>query len=325
VTTSLTAAQKRHYDIHGVGVEIRATESAVLDAIELRLCDFGPEPRNGGEVRLKYENPPPDAVGTRGRAVYDTPHGSLFYEPETDALTGTLAGVTLRCEAGTGVASIRCAEFSCRNLYLATHPLTTICLMELLERRGRFSLHAGCLASREGGGVLIAGPSGAGKSTLTLALARSGLAFLSDDVVFLTAASTTGEVRVLGFADTIGIGPNAGELFPELQGLASEPPADGFPKRLHRIEELFGERAIAACRPRAIVFPFVAPERPSAIDELDAGEALLRLVPDVLLTHSESTQAHLAAIGGLLNQVRCYTLCSGHDLERAAELVRGLL
>ena len=54
-------------------------------------------------------------------------------------------------------------------------------------------------------------------------------------------------------------------------------------------------------------------------------EALLRLVPDVLLTQAESTRAHLAAIAELLTQVRCYTVRSGHDLERAAQLVRALV
>lgn len=77
--------------------------------------------------------------------------------------------------------------------------------------------------------------------------------------------------------------------------------------------------------PSTLVFPEVAPEEPSAIRALDGKRALLRLVPDVLLTEPISTQAHLQAIGRLLEQVRCYTLTSGADLERAAELARATL
>jgi hypothetical protein len=45
----------------------------------------------------------------------------------------------------------------------------------------------------------------------------------------------------------------------------------------------------------------------------------------VLLTDTLSTQAHLQAIGALLDQVECYSLRSGADLERAAALVAELV
>jgi hypothetical protein len=82
---------------------------------------------------------------------------------------------------------------------------------------------------------------------------------------------------------------------------------------------------IESCTPEVILFPRVAADRPSALAPLDPGEALLRLVPDVLLTEPDATQAHLAAIGALLVQVRCYSFDSGNDLStavaRLAELV----
>jgi hypothetical protein len=49
------------------------------------------------------------------------------------------------------------------------------------------------------------------------------------------------------------------------------------------------------------------------------------LVPDVLLTEPAATQAHLQAIGMLVEQARCYELRSGTDVERAAELVRAVI
>ena len=233
----------------------------------------------------------------------------------------------LCCEPQRGLAEITAESFDGSRLYFATHPLATVAMMEIFERRHLFSLHAACLCSVEGRGVLVSGPSGSGKSTLTLALARAGLGFLSDDVVFLATVPGTAErrVRVLGFADTLGLTPYAAERFSDLRSHVGAAPQPGFPKPLGRIEDLFGAAAIPACDPVAIVFPEIDREHPSRIAEIDAGEALLRLVPDVLLTDEESTRRHLEAIGTLLGQVRCYRLRSGPDLERATEFVAELV
>jgi hypothetical protein len=326
--THAPAILRRFYEVHGVGVRVETVEPAVLEAMDLRLRAFRSEPVREPDLRLEFvvdglggSEPPP--VG--GRPVYDTPHGSLHYLPEEDVLYGELGGVALRCEPSRGIARLSTAVFGGRALYLATHPLATVSLMELLERHGLFSLHAACLATEDGGGALIAGPSGAGKSTLALALARAGMHLVSDDIVFLSLGNGGAAVRALGFADAVGLSERAGRSFVELQGLLDEAPADGFPKRLHRIEELFGRPIRSDCRPDALVFPEVAPDAPSAIGQLDPRDALLRLVPDVLLTEPTATQAHLAAIGALLGEVRCYALRSGTDLERAAYLVRRVI
>lgn len=327
MTVSLTGLRRR-YAIHGVGVEVLATDQAVIDALQLRLDGFASEEWADPQVTLEFaaeaDNGSVPQAG-EGRDVYDTPHGSLHYIPSDDLLYGDLGGVRMRCEAGRGIARLQCPVFAGRDLYLATHPLVTICLMELLERRGLFSLHAACLSDDAGSGVLLAGASGAGKSTLALALARGGMRFLSDDVVFLHRDADAEVVRALGFADAVGLSDHAAERFGELRGLIECPPVEGFPKRLERIEDLLGATAVADCDPVALVFPEVSRSWPSAIVELDPREALVRLVPDVLVTDASATQSHLQAIAELLDQVRCYALRSGTDLERAAALIRGLV
>lgn len=322
------ATVQRRYDIHGVGVGVRCDDPAVAEAMELRLRDFRSEPEGRLDVRLEFlsgtpNGSPPPARG--GRPVYDTPHGPLRYFAREDLLCGELGGVQLRCAASRGLAQFRSATFAGRDLYLAAHPLATISLMELLERRGLFSLHAACLAAENGQGVLLAGATGAGKSTLALALARENMSFLSDDLVFLAHDRDESPVQAMGFADSIGVTERMGERYADLRPLLREPPETGFPKRLVRIEELFGARAVSTCTPRAVVFPEVARDRPSRIEPLDGRDALLRLVPDVLLTEPAATQAHLETIAALLDQVRCYALRSGTDLERAAALVRELV
>jgi hypothetical protein len=317
----------RSYAIDGVRLTVRSHDPAVLEAMDLRLRGFDRDPSPArAEVRFEFvaggESAAPPAG--RGRPVYDTPYGSVYYFPDADAIWGELAGVHLRCEPGRGIAWVQSAVFTGRELYLATHPLATIGLMELLERHGLFSLHAACLATSVEHGVLVAGPSGAGKSTLALALARAGMSFLSDDVVFL-ARDGDGAMGVIGFADAIGLTEHTAERFSELRRLLDDPAAPGFPKRLRRIEELFGAPVLTACVPEVLVFPQVRRGQPSRIAPLDPQEALLRLVPDVLLTEPAATQAHLAAIAAMLGQVRCYAVDSGVDLERAAELVHELV
>jgi hypothetical protein len=305
------------YDLHGVGLEVRAESSAVREELDLRLRAFrgdpGPQP-----LRLEFLEGDGHVIAApadAGRPIYDTPYGPVRYFPDTDTLYADLHGVRLRCDATAGVARLQAQELTGRELYLATHPLATICLMELLERRGRYCLHAGCLAD-DGRGVLVAGPTGSGKSTLTLALVRAGLGFVSDDLVFLTA-----EGEALGFADAAGITDDSARRF-GLEHLAK--PA-GFPKRLVRAEDAFGVTPVARCAPRLLVFPEVAYDTPGELLDLDPGEAYLRLVPDVLLTQPAGTQSHLAAISALLARVRCYTLRSGTDLGYTAALVRQAL
>jgi hypothetical protein len=328
--TGAAISLRRSYEVHGVRVDVCAEDPAVLGALELRLRDFRRQPTAAAEVRFEFvteggnDRDLPELAADAGRPVYDTAYGSLRYHPQLDIVYGTLGGVGLRCEPRRGVALLSSSRFIGHDLYLATHPLTTISLIELLERRGLFALHAACLATPDGSGVLLSGPSGAGKSTLALALARQGMSFLSDDIVFLARAGDAPNVRVLGFADAIGITGHAAARFAELQAPDTEPVADGFPKRLKRIEDLFGSSALASSEPHALVFPEVVRDQPSALVPLDPGEALLRLVPDVLLTEPAATQEHLHAIAALLDQVRCYELRSGRDLERAAELVRAV-
>jgi hypothetical protein len=328
--TATAASLRRGYAIDGVGVGVCADDPAVVAAMDLRLRGFGPDPgaETGAGVRLEFtidDQSGASRAPEPGRQVYDTRYGSLYYLPQADIVCGTLAGVQLRCEAARGVALFRSAAFSGRELYIATHPLATIALMELLERRGLFSLHAACVATADGRGVLLAGTSGAGKSTLAVALAMTGMSLLADDVVFLACDGDGQAVRVIGFADAIGLTEHAGVQFAAIRERLREPPADGFPKRLVRIEELFGSQAVAECRPEALIFPEVAADQESRVAPMDSSEALLRLVPDVLLTEPAATQAHLAAIGALLDRVQCYTLRSGTDLERAAQLVAGLV
>lgn len=77
--------------------------------------------------------------------------------------------------------------------------------------------------------------------------------------------------------------------------------------------------------PAALVFPTVAGTRNSRIEELDAGTALLELMPNVLLTDAGVVQAHVDALGALVRSVPAFRLRTGTDLDAAVRLVTDVL
>lgn len=255
--------------------------------------------------------------------MYEPPGGVVRHAPETDALYAELRDVRMEADLRRGVVRIAGAEWSGAQRYVATHTLTTIALMESFKRHQRFALHAGCLA-RDGHAVLLAGTTGAGKSTLALALARLGLDYLSDDLVFLSRRRD-GFVQVIGFADAVGVTAGTVDLIRELAAAASSDPEPGFHKHLIRVEDVFQTRLIETSQPRVLVFPQVSDADESSLTPLEPGEAWLRLVPDVLLTDEASSQAHVSTIARLTEGVSCYRLQTGRDLQAAARLVSELL
>jgi hypothetical protein len=305
------------YDLHGLGL---AVDGAAADALDRRLRAFPRAAR--ADLHLHYVAEAPPAPAGPSRSVYEAGGSDVRHHPDDDVLTATLAGVHLHADLRRGVTHIACQDFSGRSRYVASNPFATLALMEMLKRRGTYFLHAACLA-KEGRAVVIAGQAGAGKSTLALALARHGLDYLGDDMVFLRAEA--GTVRALGFSDAIGITANTAQWLPELAELARREPEPGYPKYLGRVEDHFAARVVTEAAPRAIVFPQIVPGDDSRLEPLAGNEAWLRLVPDVLLTEPASTQAHLNTIAALTRQAESHTLYSSRDLDASARLVAGLL
>jgi hypothetical protein len=70
------------------------------------------------------------------------------------------------------------------------------------------------------------------------------------------------------------------------------------------------------------VFPRVAHAERSVLTPMEPAEALLELVPNVLLTEPRASQAHLDVRASL---VECCRLATGSDLERLPALFREVL
>ncbi len=328
MTSLTTATLDRYYEVHGLTLLVTSEDPASVEALDLRLESFRATRTQAPQLRLEFlaRGAGRPTRLTRpaepSRPVYEAPDGDVHYHPACDTLYAELGGVRMLCQAARGIAQIESREFAGRALYIATHALVTICLIELFKRRGRFNLHAACLAC-DGRGVLLAGPSGAGKSTLAIGLVRAGLSFLSDDMVYI--APTAAAVQILAFPEAVGITEATADLFPELRAALDEPAAPGFPKRLVRVQTLLDAVEIPACPATVLIFPELSGEGPSRLVELDPRDALLRLVPDILLTQPEAAQAHLTALSALVAHVDCHILCAGRDVADSVRLILSLL
>ena len=309
----------RHYDLHGVRLEVRTSDARFGAAVDSRLRQFV---LNGNQAAIHWhvgsDGRLPERPGGTGRPVYDPRLGEVVYFDATDELFieyEDRVRVLVAAAAGVVTTGFRADDPEARAL--ASHPLFTIPLLELCKRRGRYPLHAACVA-HHGRGVVLPGASGSGKSTMAIALLRAGYSFLSDDMVFLAQGGT----RVFAFPDELDVTDETARMFPELAGFVGRPTPPGLPKHKLRVEEAFATQIDSECVAVALVVPRVTNREASRLTPLGRDEALLELVPNVLLTEPESSQRHLDALGALARSVPCYRLETGRDLTAAVNCLR---
>jgi len=326
VTDMESAARLRIYDFHELRLGCFADE-AVTAALDERFGRFPQASSGPCDLRFTFRSvaagerrggpaPPEDA-----RLVYASPMGKVHYSDSADRMFISSAWpIHAECDPRSGETTIWIAGPVDEHLWALSHPMLTIPLIELLKRRGRFSVHAAG-AARGGKGLLLPGNSGSGKSTLALALARAGLGFLGDDMLFLVGAGEG--LRAQAFPEPVDLTDDSVRLFPDLVDLLKDDKQPGWPKRQLRAEDRFGADIVWQCRPVALVFPRVAHRARSTLVPMDRGEALLEIIPNILLTESASSQRHLDALGQLVSSCACYRLETGTDLgELAMRLAR---
>jgi hypothetical protein len=313
------------YSLHGCAATVSAWPE-LLAAIHARLELFAVDPGAPPALTLSFEGidewPADVAEVPPGRRVYDFDGGEVLYDDDSDVLT-IVVGDRVRavCEPADGRARVLTIAPSVSDLYLLSHPVLSLVIMELLKRRGFYPLHAAGLAL-DGHGVLLAGTSGAGKSTLSVALSRRGFSFLSDDTVFLESDAASAW-RVRAFPDQIDLCADSVDLFPELGQAAALP--EGWRKRQIRAETMYDTPIAWDVEPRTLIFPRVSGAEKSVLEQISAEDALFELAPNVLLTGSDVAQRHLDALAGVVSQCRCYRLETGRDLDDAVAVVRSAM
>jgi len=74
-----------------------------------------------------------------------------------------------------------------------------------------------------------------------------------------------------------------------------------------------------------LIAPQVTAGSHSELEPLAPSQALLALLPNVLLTEPRATQAHLDMLAALVQEVPCLTFRVGSDLDAAAACVVDLV
>lgn len=313
---------------HGLRIQFSGA-SDVDDAIYARLGRFPVVNDAQADISFAYRmvsdgtSDPIEQPTGESRAVYASALGEVLYFEATDQLYITCADdVKVLCDPERGETRVSIRFRRSDLSWLLSHPLLTLPLIEVLKRRGCYSVHAAGV-SLDGKGLLFPGTSGAGKSTLALALARAGFALLGDDMLFLSQHPAG--LRALAFPEDIDITDDTARMFDELHDIVEVPKAPGWPKRQ---VPLFGHAQTAIawdCQPAVLVFPRVSHTARSILTPIDRDEALMELVPNILLTAPTASQAHLDSLATLTATCSCYRLETGRDLDVLPDMLGALL
>ncbi len=238
------------FELHGLTLAVRGLEGwpEASSALRSRLAAL---PYRDGRDGRDGDTPPdltfeicrssgpghdlerPDRI----RSIYDPPLGEVVYDERADLLY-IEHGPRMRalCEPAAGRARFSAIQPDENDLWLLSHPLFSLPFVEMLKRRGLYSLHAAGL-SANGRALILPGTSGSGKSTLAVALARAGLGFLGDDTLFLS--SNPEGLRVLAFPDEVDLTEQSVAFFPEVAPWLT-PATEGWQKRQLPAGRLFG-------------------------------------------------------------------------------------
>jgi hypothetical protein len=317
----------RNYNFHGLNLKV-VCSAAIAESLDSRFRLLpSKEPQEEtiffdfqSVVDGKHDIKRPQ---NQGRVFYELPSGEASYFEDGDQLYLSFReGVRALTAHGLSSASFSIIESDPVNLFMASHLMLTIVLVEMLKRRGIYSMHAAGF-SKNGKAILISGTSGAGKSTLAITLLRSGFGYLSDDMIFFRRPSEG--LQILGFPEDVDVSDQTINFFPELDFLRRSINTAGSPKRQVRADEVYGVQPVYEARPGAIVFPQISTEGRSKLRRIGADEALLELASNILLTEGRSCQSHLNILTELARETPCYRLETGRDFDRIPLLLDELL
>ena len=181
------------------------------------------------------------------------------------------------------------------------------------------AVHAACIA-KNGRGVLLSGRSGSGKSVLSLACARAGWTFVTDDVAYLLRESKN--CTVLGKPGGMKLLPSAAELFPDLDWDVFNADQKGLPF----VELRTSEAGISVATESSVdylVFLRRPAEGQARLIPLRADDAFARLSAELPLFESSVYESHRRSIE-TLSRVQPLELAYT-DLDDAVNLLDELL
>jgi len=320
--------QLRNYRFLGLDLRVACSE-AIAEPLDNRFRLLSSDAEVTETISLDFKSVPDGSQHGvkkphgKSRSFYELPSGEACYFETGDQLYFSFRdGLRVLANPSLGSASLSVVESDPVNVFMASHLILTILLVEILKRRACYSMHAAGFTNG-GQAVLIAGTSGAGKSTLAVTLLRGKFGYLSDDMVFLRRGPDG--LEVLGFPEDVDVSEKTVSFFPELDFLKRIPKNAGWTKKQVRADEVYGAELVGQARPGAIVFPRISGNATSTVRPMGADEAFLELAANVLLTEGSSCQSHLGILTELVNHAPCYRLETGQDFDRIPFLLRELL
>jgi hypothetical protein len=196
-------------------------------------------------------------------------------------------------------------------------------LAELLKRRHTYMLQATAL-EYQSRGVLIPGHRGRGRTTALLSLLRSGYRYLSDDHPLLRDHGT--HVEMLAFPMTIEVTDRTIGFFPELRQAVPGLVRQGVYKKYFHAADFYPESIGESCAPAMMLFPDVVDMPYSCLEPLSKGRALEAILPhSACVLDRDSARREFQALSRLVQQVDCYRLHFGQDVQDLPKLITPLL
>ena len=194
-------------------------------------------------------------------------------------------------------------------------PLRSI-LHLLLGARGIRLVHGAAVAS-EGRAALLVGKGGSGKSTLALSSLASGLQFLGDDYVAVSAAQSPVVHSLYG---TGKVGQESMRFLPELATAVVNPGHGAEEKtildlRRYRRGDVLAEAALGA-----VVVPKLTGARRAQIKPAPTPDVLLALAPTTVLQLPGQDAEALAVSARIVREVHSHVLELGEPRDGAAAL-----
>jgi hypothetical protein len=188
--------------------------------------------------------------------------------------------------------------------------------------QGAEVIHA-AFVSRKGQGVLFAGRGGVGKSTSALACLEADFDYLGDDYIGLQA-SGDGSFHGHSIYSATWLMADHFPRFPRLMRHAIYPERPEEEKTLALLSHALPRQLCRAAPIRALVLPRITADS-ARLRPASKAEALFALAPSSILFRPNSGAATLNKLGRLAEQVPCYWLDLGTDLNeipsRVAEVI----
>jgi hypothetical protein len=292
-------------------------EDGAAPAMTLRLQAVEELPSLPVGVPPVFDNAAQVGGGFGGLAVYREGDGRLTLHFADGALVH-LPSLERPMETGLVIEGLITVGLAC--YHGRVEDITYTSLAPFLRRRGYYLIHAAAVV-HEGEAVLLVGPSGSGKTTAALSLLAAGWRLLANDVVL--CQQRPDGIYVLPTPGGTSIRPETVGLVPGLAGLAARRPVHPLTNK-HNFStyELVQGQWGEAARVAAVVFPQVIRGDHSHLHEESRAVCLARLVAESIDRWDEGALlGHLSFLQRLSQQGGCYSLHSGRDVGRLAELI----